>query len=129
LTLWYLALDVPVTSIDPPLVKPLTRRTRSVWVTRVMLFATVIVLVDALVGEHDLVASLRARHDYMQEQARIARLRAKNADLREQVRRLTSDAETIEALARTELGLIRPGEVLFIVKPAPASPGSPRPRR
>jgi cell division protein FtsB len=94
-----------------------------------MLFATAVVLVNALVGEHGLVASLRARYEYVQEESQLARLRAENARLREQVRRLTSDRDTIEALARTELGLIRPGEVLFIVRPAPATSGSPEQRR
>ena len=40
-----------------------------------------------------------------------------NAGLREQIRRLKSDPATIEAVARQELGLIRPTEVLFLVKP------------
>ena len=41
-----------------------------------------------------------------------------NARLREDVRRLRFDPGTIEALARKELGLIKPGEVLFIIKNA-----------
>jgi cell division protein FtsB len=42
--------------------------------------------------------------------------------LREQARRLREEASAIEALAREQLGLIRPGEILFILKDArPAS--------
>ena len=36
--------------------------------------------------------------------------------LREQVSRLTDDPAAIEELARDELGLMRPGEKVFIVK-------------
>ena len=83
-----------------------------------MAFATVVVLVDALVGEHGLAATLRARRIYDVGQARLARMRAENAALRDAARRLATDPRAIEALARTELGLIRPGEVLFVIKPA-----------
>ena len=43
-------------------------------------------------------------------------MRQENAALREEARRLKDDLSTIESLAREELGLIRPGEVLFILK-------------
>jgi len=32
------------------------------------------------------------------------------------MRRLNEDPETIESLARQDLGLIRPGEIVFILK-------------
>ena len=38
---------------------------------------------------------------------------------REQVRRLTEDPSAIEEIARRELGLIRPGERVFIIKDLP----------
>jgi cell division protein FtsB len=43
-------------------------------------------------------------------------MRAENARLREMIGRLRDDPGTIEAIARRELGLVRPGEVLFILK-------------
>jgi cell division protein FtsB len=50
----------------------------------------------------------------------IVRVRAKNAfierevrELREQTRRLRSDPRAIERIARDELGMVRPGEVVF----------------
>ena len=46
----------------------------------------------------------------------IASQKAENARLREEVRRLTEDPAAIEEVARRELGLIRPGEKLFIIK-------------
>ena len=46
----------------------------------------------------------------------ISRQRLENVRLRDEARRLTDDPLTIEEVARRELGLIRPGEKLFIVK-------------
>src|SRR6185503_14215346 len=39
-----------------------------------------------------------------------------NARLREQARRLRNDPRAIESVARGELGLLRPGEILVTVK-------------
>jgi cell division protein FtsB len=72
--------------------------------------------VDGVVGDRGLVAMLSARRQYDELSATIARQRAENARLREQARRLRDDPSAIEELARRELGLIRPGEKVFIVK-------------
>jgi cell division protein FtsB len=78
--------------------------------------AIVVLVIDAVFGDRGLVEMVRARHDYHQLAASIARLRTDNARLREEARRLREDPSAIEELARRELGLIRPGELLFIVK-------------
>jgi cell division protein FtsB len=86
-----------------------------------LVFVTLVLVVNALIGERGLTETLRARKQYTELVTSIERLRAENARLREEARRLLSDPATIEALARQELGLIRPGELLFIitdVKPA-----------
>jgi cell division protein FtsB len=77
------------------------------------------VLVDGLVGERGLVAMLRARHEYDHLSASIDRQRAENGKLREEARRLKDDPAAIEEVARRELGLIKPGERVFIVKDVP----------
>jgi len=82
------------------------------------------IIVDGLVGDRGLVAMLRARHEYDGLSATIGRQRAENARLREEARRLKEDPSAIEEVARRELGLIRPGERVFIIKdlPPPAKP-------
>ena len=85
-----------------------------------LLFVAAVVIVDALVGDRGLLAMLRARHQYDQLAGTIARQRAENARLREEVRRLREDPGAIEEIARRDLGLIRPGEKVFIVKDLPA---------
>jgi len=83
-----------------------------------LVFATVVLFVDALVGDKGLTETARARRQYSDLSGSIERLRRENAALREQMRRLKEDPDAIESLAREELGLIRPGEVLFIIKDA-----------
>lgn len=83
-----------------------------------LVFVTLVLVIDALVGEKGLLETIRARHHYRELTASIDRLRAENADLREEARRLREDPSAIESLAREELGLIRPGEMLFILKDA-----------
>lgn len=77
------------------------------------------ILADGLVGERGLVAMLRARHEYDGLSATIARQRAENSRLREEARRLKEDPSAIEEVARRDLGLIRPGERVFIIKDVP----------
>ena len=78
-----------------------------------------IIIVDGLVGDRGLLAMLRARHEYDELAASISRQRAENARLRDQARRLREDPTAIEEIARRELGLIKPGERVFIVKDIP----------
>jgi cell division protein FtsB len=59
---------------------------------------------------------MRARRDYAVAEGQLRSLRDANAGLREQVRRLSSEPAEIEDVARTELGLIRRGEVLFVIR-------------
>jgi cell division protein FtsB len=81
-------------------------------------FVTLVLIMDALAGEKGLLETVRARRQHRELTASIERIRSENAQLREQARRLREDPSAIESLAREELGLIRPGEMLFIVKDA-----------
>jgi cell division protein FtsB len=86
-----------------------------------LLFVASVIVVDGLVGERGLLAIFRARQEYDALSSAIARQRAENARLREQARRLREDPSAIEEIARRELGLIKPGERVFIVKDVPAA--------
>src|SRR5262249_1606983 len=92
---------------------PRPTRTRRI-VHLLLLFVAPVVVVDGLVGGRGPVAMLRARHEYDELSAAVARQRAENARLRETARRLKEDPSAIEEIARRELGLIKPGERLFI---------------
>lgn len=96
------------------------------WRTRLLNYAlgfvTIVLVVDALVGDKGLLDTMRARRQYDIIAEDLARKRQENARLRDQIRRLTDDPAAIESLAREELGLIRAGEVLFIIRDAKPTP-------
>ena len=93
-------------------------RTRRV-VRYLLLAITVILLVDAVVGEKGLMALLQARREFAAVERALERSRNDNTTLRETARRLREDPAAIEAVARKDLGLIRPGEKVFIIRDAP----------
>jgi cell division protein FtsB len=96
------------------------RPTRSRRIVHLLLiFVAAMIVVDGLVGDRGLLAMLRARQEGDQLSATIARERAENARLRDQARRLREDPTAIEEIARRELGLIKPGERVFIIKDVP----------
>lgn len=102
------------------------RPSRNKRIVQIMvILAASIIIVDGLVGDRGLLAMLRAQHEYDELAASISRQRAENARLRDQARRLREDPGAIEEIARRELGLIRPGERVFIVKDIP--PAKTRP--
>ena len=92
---------------------PATRRRVAFWF---LLFVASVFLADSLVGDRGLLAMLRARRDFQQLTATIATERAENARLRNEVRRLREDPRAIEEIARRDLGLMKAGEKVFIVK-------------
>jgi len=84
-----------------------------------VIFVASVFVVDSLVGDRGLLATMRARRDYDTAAEAVARQRVENARLREEARRLREDPEAIEEIARRELGLIRRGEKVFIIKDGP----------
>jgi len=104
----------PLRRRKPPEVAASPLRTRLL--NYVLAFVTVVLVVDALVGEKGLIDSLRARRQHDAVAAALAQKRKENARLRDDIRRLKEDPGAIESLARDQLGLMREGEVLFIVR-------------
>ncbi len=83
----------------------------------------------AFVGQYARTYAL-AREAAQLDQRRDT-LATRNEELREEIRRLQTDDAYIEHLARTELGLVRPGEIEFMLvpkgrpeTPAAGGPGS-----
>jgi len=79
-------------------------------------FVACVMVVDALVGDQGFIATMRARKQYNQLAADLSRIRSENTALRDEARRLREDPAAIEEIARRELGLMSPGEKLFIIK-------------
>ena len=107
----------PATRRRVPAPKRPTRTRRIVHL--LLLFIASVIVVDGVVGDRGLLATLRARQQYDALSSAISRQRAENTRLREVARRLREDPSAIEEVARRELGLIKPGERVFIVKDVP----------
>ena len=84
-----------------------------------LVFVAAAVIVNALIGDRGLVAAVRARHEHERLAASIATLKQENQRLADAVRRLKHDPKAIEDVAREDLGLVRPGEVVFVIRDAP----------
>jgi cell division protein FtsB len=82
----------------------------------VIVFVGIVLLVEGLVGDNGFLAMLKVRQQHQALEASLTRVREENAALREEARRLREDPAAIEEIARRELGLIKPGERLFILK-------------
>jgi cell division protein FtsB len=102
-------------TIKPQTGQAAQRRGRRI-LTGLFVFVVSVLIVDALVGDQGLIATLRARKQYDELAAELARIRVENAGLREEARRLKEDPAAIEEIARRELGLMSPGEKLFIIR-------------
>lgn len=85
-----------------------------------------VLMVNALVGDNGYLATLRARREYDALQASLARIRYENQQLRDQILRMRDDPTALEEVARGQLGLIKPGETVVIVKDPPGSGSRPR---
>jgi cell division protein FtsB len=84
------------------------------------MFVASALVVDTLIGESGLVAIRRARHERRTLVESLDVLRAENAALRLTAERLKRDPRAIETVARQELGLALPGElVVFFSTPEP----------
>ena len=95
------------------------RRRRRRAVQYVVVAIGCVIIIDALVGDKGLLAMRKARQQYHLLEQSLAAERAENARLREEARRLKEDPSAIEELARKDLGLIKPGEKLFILRDVP----------
>jgi len=83
-----------------------------------LFFLGCLLFLDALVGEKGFVENLKARQQFQAIERSLGRLKDDNTRLRKDVELLRTDPDTIEGIARRELGLMKPGEKLFIVKDA-----------
>jgi len=74
----------------------------------------------AVFGDRGLIAMQAARRDEAALRDRVAAMRREHVELQARIRRLREDPSAVEEIARRELGLIKPGEVVFILRDLPA---------
>ena len=109
---------VPVAAASPPL--PAPRRAREErWRRRMrlaVLFVAALLLANAVIGDNGLVALWRLRAETASLETEVERLRDERVRLVDEARRLREDSLMIEEVARRELGLVKPGERVVLVR-------------
>jgi len=76
-------------------------------------------------GTHGVLAMLRTQKEIKQIRLQIGKINAENKSLSNEVNALKTDPKTIERIAREDMGLARPGELIYKL-PDSAPPGPPQ---
>lgn len=104
-----------------------TNSTSNSWLARnarsLLLLALAALCVHDIFGAHGFIAMRRTAREIDAARDEISRLDTENRALADQVGALKSDPRIIERIAREEMGLARPGEMIFKV-PADSSSAS-----
>ncbi len=102
-----------------------TAMTRNALVALILLSLTL--AIHEVFGEHGLLALRRQKREYESLQQQIHQLQKENQQLEHQVKGLKSDPKAIERLAREQMKMARPGEVIFTLPEKKGPPPSPDP--
>jgi cell division protein FtsB len=94
---------------------------------RILGLALFTLLVHDVFGAHGFIAMRRTQHEIELMREQIGKLNGENKSMTDQVNSLKTDPKAIERIAREEMGLARPGEMIYKL-PDSAKPGdTPKP--
>lgn len=88
-----------------------------------------VMVVHDIFGTHGFLAMRRTQSEIKKVQASLDKLSKENADLEQEVKDLKSDPRLIEKIARDDLGLARPGEVIIRIPQGQLQEQAPAPKR
>ena len=91
---------------------------------RAAFVVSLILVVNALVGENGYLDTLRAQGEMRKLTDELRREREETQQIRDQIERLRTDPVALEEALRREMNLGKPGETLVIIKD-PAKPKTP----
>jgi cell division protein FtsB len=89
--------------------------------------ALIALVVGSLFGDRGILHLLAQRQRAEALAGEIEELRSENGRLAADIAALRTDPRAIERLAREELGLVRPGETVFLIRDEPAPRASVAP--
>jgi cell division protein FtsB len=78
--------------------------------------ALIALVVGSLFGDRGMLQLVAQRQKARALQRQLEELRAENVSLAAEISGLKSDPRAIERLAREQLGLARPGEMVFVIR-------------
>jgi cell division protein FtsB len=91
---------------------------------KILALALLALGVNDIFGSHGYLAMRRSQQEIEQLRGEIEKLNEQNRELAEHVEALRTDPKTIERIAREEMGLAKPGEMIFKLPP-PETPAKP----
>ena len=90
-------------------------------VRQILGLALFALLVHDVFGPHGFIAMRRTQKEIEQIREQIGKMNDQNKSLTEEVNSLKTDPKSIERIAREEMGLARPGEMIFKLPDSPKS--------
>ena len=91
-------------------------------------FLLLALVVHDIFGPHGYLAMRRTQQEIKKVKADIEQLNKENVQLEDEVKDLKSDPRKIEKIARDELGLAKPGEVIIKIPQSQQLPADPASR-
>jgi cell division protein FtsB len=91
---------------------------------QILALALFALLVHDIFGPHGFVAMRRTQREIDEIRAQIGKVNAENKSLADEVNALKTDPKSIERIAREEMGLARPGEMIFKLPDTSKTPPS-----
>jgi cell division protein FtsB len=86
---------------------------------RILVFALLALFLHDIFGPHGFLAMRRTQRQIDEVREQISKMNQENKSLAEEVNSLKTDPKAIERIARGEMGLARPGELIFKLPEAP----------
>jgi cell division protein FtsB len=92
----------------------------------VLLLVSIALIVHEIFGQNGYLALRRQQKELQTLEQQIQQLKQENEQLDKQIRALKSDPAAIERLAREQMHLAKPGEIIYTLpNQAPANPPPP----
>jgi cell division protein FtsL len=88
---------------------------------RLAILFLLVLVVASVLGNRSLLRLYQMHQDRTALEREIEQLTAANAALADEVRSLRTDPARAEAIAREDLGLVKPGELVYEFRPASPS--------
>ena len=92
-----------------------------------LLILCAVLLISETFGDHGWLALRRQRREYQALQEQVRRLQQENQQLEMRIKTLQSDPKAIEKLAREQMRLARPGEIIYVLPEMKPEEQSQRP--
>jgi cell division protein FtsB len=95
---------------------------------QILIIFVVVLVVHDIFGPHGFLVMRRKQQEIQKVSAEIDRLNKENTALEQNVKELKTDPQAIRKIAREELGLVKPGEIIIKLpaqtpqEPVPAKP-------